>query len=247
MKRPLMVLLGMVLLGLTAGQLGYLHMGYFLAAAAAAAGLIGRSISLLAVKKQVYGMLLLLLFLSGAAWGYLDRWERAGLQQEALAISGEVSVSGPVREVTKEGLIVDTELGRALVRVGDSSDEIIAGDGVRITGEIAELSESVNPGSFDAKSYYESEGVLFCFRTDEIIRREEDDAILTQLLAGIRRTSGEHIREILPEMEAGVLSAMLLGEKSGMDAELKSLYQKSGIAHILAISGLHISLLGGAL
>lgn len=42
----------------------------------------------------------------------------------------------------------------------------------------------------------------------------------------------------------GVLSAMLLGEKGDLDAEIKSLYQRAGIAHVLAISGLHISLLG---
>ena len=39
-------------------------------------------------------------------------------------------------------------------------------------------------------------------------------------------------------MEDGaVLSAMILGEKSGLDVEVKSLYQKAGISHILAISG----------
>ena len=42
----------------------------------------------------------------------------------------------------------------------------------------------------------------------------------------------------------GVLSAMLLGDKTELDSEIKSLYQAAGIAHVLAISGLHISLLG---
>ena len=37
--------------------------------------------------------------------------------------------------------------------------------------------------------------------------------------------------------DGGVLSAMILGEKSGLDAEVKSLYQIAGISHILAISG----------
>jgi len=46
------------------------------------------------------------------------------------------------------------------------------------------------------------------------------------------------------EQEGAVLSAVLLGEKGGMDPELKELYQKNGIGHILAISGLHISFLG---
>jgi competence protein ComEC len=48
----------------------------------------------------------------------------------------------------------------------------------------------------------------------------------------------------LDAQDAGVLSAMLLGEKTGLAKELRSLYAQSGIAHILAISGLHISLIG---
>lgn len=40
------------------------------------------------------------------------------------------------------------------------------------------------------------------------------------------------------------MSAILLGEKSELDAQMKALYQKSGIGHILAISGLHMSFIG---
>ena len=41
-----------------------------------------------------------------------------------------------------------------------------------------------------------------------------------------------------------MLSAILLGEKSGLDLEMKKLYQKNGLGHLLAISGLHMSLIG---
>lgn len=41
-----------------------------------------------------------------------------------------------------------------------------------------------------------------------------------------------------------MLSAILLGEKSGLDPEVKKLYQKNGLGHLLAISGLHMSLIG---
>ena len=40
------------------------------------------------------------------------------------------------------------------------------------------------------------------------------------------------------------MKAMLLGDKKGMDREIKSLYQAAGISHVVAISGLHISILG---
>jgi len=40
------------------------------------------------------------------------------------------------------------------------------------------------------------------------------------------------------------MKTMLLGEKGTLDEEIKGLYQRNGIAHILAISGLHISMIG---
>ena len=42
----------------------------------------------------------------------------------------------------------------------------------------------------------------------------------------------------------GTMSAILLGEKSGLDEEMRKLYQKNGMGHLLAISGLHMSLIG---
>ncbi len=50
--------------------------------------------------------------------------------------------------------------------------------------------------------------------------------------------------QLFLEEEAGVVSAILLGEKSGLSDDIKTLYQDSGISHILAISGLHISFFG---
>ena len=43
---------------------------------------------------------------------------------------------------------------------------------------------------------------------------------------------------------AGVLSTMVLGDRQLLEPEIKSLYQKTGISHILAISGLHVSIIG---
>ena len=48
----------------------------------------------------------------------------------------------------------------------------------------------------------------------------------------------------LGDQNGTVLAAIMLGEKAGMEPELKSLYQANGIGHILAISGLHLSLIG---
>ena len=40
---------------------------------------------------------------------------------------------------------------------------------------------------------------------------------------------------------------MVLGERSNLDTDTKLLYQRNGIAHLIAISGLHIAMLGGTI
>jgi len=49
---------------------------------------------------------------------------------------------------------------------------------------------------------------------------------------------------MLSQEEYGLVAAMLVGESAALNPELKELYQKNGIAHLLAISGLHVTLLG---
>ena len=45
---------------------------------------------------------------------------------------------------------------------------------------------------------------------------------------------------MLGEEQAGTISAITLGDRSGLPEEIKTIYQEGGIAHVLAISSLHI-------
>ena len=60
---------------------------------------------------------------------------------------------------------------------------------------------------------------------------------ITTELEKLRDTLSASLLEVTDETTAGVLSSMLLGDKSYLDDEIKDLYQVSGISHILAISG----------
>lgn len=60
----------------------------------------------------------------------------------------------------------------------------------------------------------------------------------------LRKRWSEAVLQILGAEKGGILNAMLLGDKQQMDAEIKEQYQVNGIAHILAISGLHLSFVG---
>ncbi len=122
--------------------------------------------------------------------------------------------------------------------------DIGIGNIVRLTGNVVSPERPGNPGQFDEQVYFRSQGLdasLF-LQKYEVIDDKEDG--IAMLLYRARCFLAGAFAAVVPEREAGILSAMLLGEKSGLDDEIRELYTETGIAHILAISGLHISMIG---
>lgn len=111
------------------------------------------------------------------------------------------------------------------------------GNQVRVSGEAEIFEQARNPGNFDQKSYYARQGIYLLVWADkvEILSLETDK--IRQFLAEVRFSWKELLTRHLGEYYGGTMSAVLLGEKSGLDAEMKKLYQKNGIGHLLAISG----------
>ena len=60
-----------------------------------------------------------------------------------------------------------------------------------------------------------------------------------------REIVNSKIDNILPIREGGILKAMITGEKNYIDDYYSDIFQKAGISHILAVSGLHMSVVSG--
>lgn len=123
-----------------------------------------------------------------------------------------------------------------------SADEYSIGQTLVVKGTISLFEPARNEGNFDAALYYQSRKIDFGVWVDAVESVHGTGSPYRMLLAHIRQRLSESMLSCGDE--DGILSAMLLGEKSGLDAEIKSLYQQAGISHILAISGLHVSFLG---
>lgn len=126
----------------------------------------------------------------------------------------------------------------------DTFQNIPVGKTVLLKGQISGLQEARNPGNFDQKSYYVKEGICGIVWSEQILKVTGEEKRLQEKLYQIRIEWKRTLMQILGEKQGGVLSAILLSEKSVMDEEIKEIYQKNGISHILAISGLHISFIG---
>ncbi len=83
----------------------------------------------------------------------------------------------------------------------------------------------------------------YALATDQGIGAATDQGI-GAALKKVREMWERRLFEIFPEPEGGVLCDLLLGDKKAISGEIKDLYTRNGIAHILSISGLHISILG---
>ena len=122
--------------------------------------------------------------------------------------------------------------------------EVSIGQSVTLQGTTNCFEEARNPGNFDQRLYYAKQniyGVVWC---DKVLTISGEENWLMENLYQFKRQWKEKIYESMGEENGAILAAMLLGEKSNMDSDMKELYQKNGIGHILAISGLHISFIG---
>ncbi|MBE5908997.1 MAG: DNA internalization-related competence protein ComEC/Rec2 [Lachnospiraceae bacterium] len=113
-----------------------------------------------------------------------------------------------------------------------------------VEGTVRSFRRGENDGSFDEAEYYLAKMVGAVVKPTEIRLIKPPLFGLGQGLFDLRRDVAAVYAYYLPGEESGILAAMTLGEKKDLSEEAKRLFQDTGISHILAISGLHISLVG---
>lgn len=207
-------------------------------------------------------LLLLCVFFAGygrMAWE-IREWERIEERiwedEEVVYLTGKVI---KIREKEKNTVLtINTgEFGKILVYVEKEewvkeeehpAEKPRIGGTVKVKGEVSRFQKAGNPGEFDLKAYYTSLGISAAVFAWEVRCEEEKgySPYLDALYRFQRFCGGVFARICTPEDE-GIFRAAILGDKDKMEQEIRDLYQKNGIAHLLAISGLHLSLIGAGL
>ncbi len=118
------------------------------------------------------------------------------------------------------------------------------GSTVTFSGNVSRFKEATNLGGFDLNLYYKSQNIIYPFYAKSYEITDESYSYIKELAHVISVKLKNSIYRVCNEKEASIFSAMLLGDKKNLDTEVYELYKKNGISHILAISGLHISLIG---
>nr|MBP3599407.1 DNA internalization-related competence protein ComEC/Rec2 [Eubacterium sp.] len=164
----------------------------------------------------------------------------------------QVKPSGQVFVLADVEMVADDDKERVEVEkviVYNSSDiqlfsKTKIGNIVKVAGSYSAFQRATNPGEFNQYEYYRSMKVSGSVFAEHFSICDDRCLYMEQGLFEVRQMAMKQLRGLMTEEDAGVLGAMILGEKSGLLADTKDLYQQTGIGHILAISGLHISMLG---
>ncbi len=133
---------------------------------------------------------------------------------------------------------------RYLLAYLETTAEYPVGCYLSLSGTIYPIEEPTNPGQFNSKLYYQGKKIAYTLYADRsVVLSEQVSPVLEGLLWWKERLMQVY-EKVLDEKDSALLKAMVLGAKEELDAEIKELYQRNGISHLLAISGLHISLVG---
>lgn len=130
------------------------------------------------------------------------------------------------------------------------------GNIIKVRGKLRQFEEAANKGNFDSRKYYLSLGFYGKIEAGTIEIINSDYSGIRQGLYELRMEIIERLEKLCSDNNGifsiinnknGIIGAIILGDKTDLDSDIKELYSVSGIAHILAISGLHISFIGMAI
>lgn len=118
----------------------------------------------------------------------------------------------------------------------------LVGEKVYVEGTLEEPKAKAHEFAFDMKQYLKSEGAIGIV---EIARWEfiTSKPSLYEKICRLRFLLKKHIENTFPHSLASEAEALLIGERENMDPDVDRAYQKLGITHLFAISGLHVAIM----
>ena len=226
-------------------------------------------------RKHRVLLLFLVCLLSGSSLGMARGWqEKEFLDHEesvARTMAGarilvrgvikkaeqkEDTVTLVLEEVTAEAgrrtgkfrrMVVYAENRTTEKNDSDSGGELAVGVKVQVRGKLAPVEGPGNPGELDFRTYYRTKGIA-CRLYGENLAVAGGEAIpYYKGIAEFRMQCAGVLEKICMPEDVAVFKAVLLGDTSDMNPEMRDMYQRNGISHLLAVSGQHLAIIGGGI
>ncbi len=164
--------------------------------------------------------------------------ERLEYMQITVSDYGTVGTHGSSAEGTFH---IDGKKYKTIFHISNY-EELAPGD--TVTGWF--ILDYVGYDGIDSTTYHQSKGIMLVAYSqgDAVVNKAEVSLSLFSAV-GLRHGIKAMITQLFPEDTRGFAVALLLGDSSGLSPEADNALQNSGIRHIIAVSGLHVSMVFG--
>lgn len=120
-------------------------------------------------------------------------------------------------------------------------EDLNPGDEVWVNAKIQTVPKLLNPHQFDYALYLKRQEVYYSIFPDSVSCKEKNGSSLKNSITRFKKEIyAKSIQNGYSKNSADIIGAMLLGDRTEMDKELEDQYRKTGVVHILSISGLHV-------
>lgn len=198
--------------------------------------------------KTIYILILFIILFSVFAFEarvYSDRKNYAVPRRKSFVgvVKSVPSLSGGNLSFTMDtgGKSGIRELVYVTIEHGENLSACI-GDTIRLIGLCSAPNGAQNPGAFDFGSYIKSKGASLFMQSDISMINEHQKGLFHPIYAMRQRVTDE-VGKHISAPQSGLVNALITGSKELISDQSAELYRKSGIYHIVAVSGLHLNML----
>ena len=165
----------------------------------------------------------------------IDAGAFRGPDGERIAVSGHlVAVPRPAGGLVR--IQLDTPAGKLLIEGFEPIPDLSIGDGLRATGTLA------LPPTWQRETL-RRQGIARLLRATRLVPTGADRSGLLGRLDAVRKRAEVALATAMPEREAALARGFVLGQDDRIDPVTEERFRRSGLSHLLAVSGQNVLLL----
>lgn len=188
-------------------------------------------------KAAIITLVLITGFLSGLTYGNYNE------------ISEDATYTAKIEEVISVGKYSSQYLAKinsrnAVLKVIRYKEVLLPGQIIEIEGRIVSLPEVSNPGQFSIKNYYRSTGLSGQIEVyGDKVKKVDFSEDINSLRYKLQSFINDSMERDFDKSSLPYIKALALGDRSDLQFAQRDAMIKSGIYHIMALSGLHVGIL----
>lgn len=191
-------------------------------------------------KKRLIFIFITISILAFMYMNYLEKSYDKMPENAEIEIQAEI-VSLKIKGEYKDKYIVKSKYGKRFYLYVNTKKEFDYGDIVEVKGIFSKVNKATNEYGFDYREFLKQKKIDGNIMASKVNLLRKNSMLCK--ISNVKIKLNNYIDENYSDTASGFLKTLLLGETNEIEKEIKEDFTKANISHILAISGMHISII----